>query len=276
MAKGPALTPPVVLETSLPDYRLTMDPAGFQGLVTNYGLPLVHWRAMRCPVGITDPNDIRRGHEHHAHCSNGFIYKKQGTVVAVPTSNSTDPRLIDIGFVTGSAMQVTFDLLYKDTDKKVYVLPYDRFYIDDPVTSEPMLVATWELAKANDFRSDRLRYEAVRVEHVMDSNGVEYDNSDFDVVGGKIQWRANRGPQPGAVYTVWYQYRPHWYCKTLVHELRIYPVSDFMDSKKIYLKRGNFAAVLQRENFFRSEENDPDAGESPRQQPPPDSGFGDR
>lgn len=268
-----------VLNSTLPDYRLTMDPAAFGGLVQNFGLPLVHYRAMRCPVGLTDPNDVRRGHEHHVHCSNGFIYKRIGVVTAIPTGNAADPKLIDIGFITGSTMQVTFDLKYHESDRKVYVLPYDRFFLDDPFldqTEETIMVATWELVKANTDRNDRLRFEALKVEHVMDSAGHEYDYNDFEVVGGNIQWLPNKGPSVGQVYVVWYQYKPHWYCKMLVHELRVSPVADYMDANKVKLKRTNFAAILVRENVYRNEENDPQIEPTTRQQQAPDLDFGSR
>jgi hypothetical protein len=260
---NPVKTPDTVLSVLLPKDAITLDAVAFDDLCHNVGVRMVHYRAIKCPVGMTDENDNRRTHDDHEGCSNGFIYKAIGRVTTMFTSNSADPRKLDEGFFDGSTVAVTFPRFYdSDPTKRVLVRAYDRFYLDE---APDILTATWDIThRRNDGLPDRVEFPVLKADHVVDSNGVWYKQGyDFDLPNGAIVWRANHGPALGTVYTVWYEYVPFWYCQRLVHEIRVIPAPDYMDASKVSIERLSFGAVLQREYIFRNQQNDaqsPDNG----------------
>lgn len=267
-------SPPNVLGTVFPNDRLTMDPVAFDNALRNQGIPLMHFRAMRCPGGLIDINDIRRPHEDHANCSNGFLYIYQGIVTTLVTANSVDPKLIDVGLINGSSVQTTFPRNYNapDQDKMVYVLPYDRFYLCDP----KILVATWQLSKRSNLPSDRYTFPVECVQNIVDSRLATYSPDTYDIQNGQIFWKPGLGPEPGTIYTVWYEYRPFWYVKMLMHEIRVVGNKDYVTGQAS-VNRMPFSAILTRENVFHNEEVNPDAPETPRSRAhPEDGGFGAR
>jgi hypothetical protein len=255
----------------LPDEQVGMDPAAFDNTVRGKGAPLIHFRAIRCPVGLVDPNDVRRTHDDHTGCSNGFIYKAIGRVTATLTSNATEVRKLDIGFLDGSTVMAVFPRFYdSDPNKRVLVRPFDRFYLEQ----EDLLTGTWDVAKRRlDGNNDRFEFPSVQVEHLVDSDGVWYlQNHDFDLTpSGDLAWRAGKGPSIGTVYTAWYQYRPYWLVDRLVHELRLFPTHDFVETDKVKMERLGFGAVLQREYVHRTQTPDDQAPDKQNQQKlPPD------
>lgn len=263
-----------VLGSLLPDYRIAMDAQAFDNAIRSQGIPLVHYRAMRCPGGLVDVNDIRRPHEDHADCSGGFLYKKVGCLTGLATSNSTDYKHNDIGLLNGSTIQMTFPRYYDDPKETVvYVLPYDRFYLNDP--DNQILTAEWQLVQAHETGSDRLRFPAIRVQHIVDANLVEYGCDAYTLDSGRINWKAGLGPSPGTIYTIWYQYRPYWYVSQLIHEIRVAGTRDYVTGVA-KIARFPFAAHLTRENIHRSEENDGGVATERTQPGPADGGFGAR
>ena len=50
---------------------VSFDPDAFDDALRAQGVQYVHWRAMRCPVGLTDRYSERRVHDDHSGCSNG-------------------------------------------------------------------------------------------------------------------------------------------------------------------------------------------------------------
>lgn len=280
--QNPVKHPDSVLSIYLPKDAITMDAPAFDDLVHNYGVRFDHYRAIRCPVGLTDENDDRRVHDDHTGCSNGFIYKCIGRVTAVFTSNATDPKKLEQGFYDGSTVAVTFPRFYDKAYNpdgtfsapcadRVLVRPFDRFYLAE---APDITTAIWDVThRRNDGTPDRAEFPIVKVDHLVDSNaawwvqGVHFDIGQY----GQIIWRAGQGPAAGTVYTVWYQYIPYWYCDRLVHEIRVVPAPDYMDGGKVSMERLAYGAILQREYVFRNQQNDaqsPDNGG--RKQKPPD------
>lgn len=261
-----------VLGSVFPDYRIAFDAQAFDNALRSQGLLLIHWRAMRCPGGLVDINDIRRPHEDHADCSGGFLYKKMGCVTGLLTSNSTNNQNNDIGLLNGSTIQVSFPRSYDDPkEKQVYVLPYDRFYLNDPT----ILTAEWMLVRAHESGIDKGRFPIVKVDHIIDSSLVEYGCESYTIQAGKVVWKPGAGPAPGTVYTLWYQYQPYWYVSQLIHEIRVSGTRDYVTGAA-GVTRMPFAAHLTRENIHQSEENDGSAPNDRTQPAPADGGFGAR
>lgn len=272
--------------TELPNVVLSIDPDAFDREIDAQGVRLVHYSALRCPVGMTDLDDNRRPHEDHANCSNGFLYKRVGRITALLVSNSKQDRLEDIGFVHGASFTATFPRFYDECEncptKDFLMAPFDRFYLEE----EAIVVPTWQLVRMNEAGSDRTNFPIVHVERLVDWREEEYfQGDDFDVVKGQIVWRPG-GRRPmgdlengrGAIYSVRYWYRPFWYCARLLHEIRVAQVEHPTDLTRKVVRMPQ-QALLNREFLFVNESNDDMTKDprSPRQAAAPeDGGFGPR
>jgi hypothetical protein len=241
----------------------------FDNLIEEQGMTFVHFRAMPCPVGKSDRYDIRKTHEDHAGCSNGFLYRPAGEVTAVATGNARSKSLIDVGILNGSSMQVTPARYYSNNPtEEVIVAPFDRFYLKD---SKAMVVHS-QLFESNQSGMDRLQYPAVKVEALIDSNGVSYEQeADFVIEKGQVRWVGMNRPamdpmsNKGQVCSVRYRYIPYWYVDRILHEIRVVKAYD-EKQQAVVTQRMPYAIMLQRENAFEgSERNDEKA-------PNPDSG----
>lgn len=248
----------------------TFDPLAFDEAIRSQGVELVHHRAMICPKGVIDKNDqIRRVHEDHAGCSNGFLYKPIGIIRALFVDNNANPNHADVGLLDGSRSSVTFPRFY-DVDgdycqaenTPIYIAPYDRFYLRE--TGGNFLWPNWELVEHNLSGVDRLRYPAVKVENVIDSSLNEYKQGvDFDLVHGRIKWRLtdvrarNPGSDPesealkGRVYTAWYLYHPYWYCDRITHEGRVVQIQDPLTGER-RIEKMPMQVSLTRESVYEN------------------------
>lgn len=272
MASGnPARKTGNVIFSLLPDEATVLDVEAFDNLVHARGVKLVHHRAIPCPVGLQDEHDISRTHPDHSGCSNGFIYKPIGRVTTIFTSNASDAKKLGEGFIDGSTVAATFPRFYdSDETKRVMVRPFDRLYLEE----EDLVVAIWDkIHRRNDGLADRVEFPIVHVEHLVDSTLAWWkEGAHFDIAQGNIVWREGQGPAPGTVYTAWYTYRPWWYVDRLVHEIRITPVPDAIDTNLVAMERMAYGAVLQREYVYRNQQNDDQAPSNRgRQQRAPDS-----
>ena len=268
-------TPTLMGGIILPNDQVGMDPAAFDNVVRGKGAPLIHYRAIRCPVGLVDPSDVRRTHDDHSGCSNGFIFKAMGRVTTTLTSNATELKKLDMGDLDGSSIVAVFPRFYDGTEetplqKRVLIRPFDRFFLEQ----QDLLTGTWDLTSRRlDGAPDRLEFPAVQVEHLVDSAAAWYfAGKDFDLNAiGDIVWRDTKGPTAGTVYSVWYQYRPFYVVERLLHELRLFPTVDYVQTDKIVMERIGFGAVLQREYIHRTQKADAAAPDPQKQQAaPPD------
>lgn len=263
--------PSSIYEILMPHDAVAMEPGAFDDFVNNNGVRLIHFRAMPCPVGLTSPTDIRRVHDDHSGCSNGMIYQAIGRVTCLFLSNQTQIRKLDAGFVDGSSVSVTFPRFYdNDPKRRVLVRPYDRFYLEEEnITS----AATNLMKRREDGRADRPAFPALAVHLLIDSDGAGYQQGyDFTLDRGDIVWLAGHGPASGKTYSVYYEYQPYYYVDRLVHEIRVVPRRDYVNTKMIKTERLSFAAILNREYVHRDKRPDllsPDLGG--RQQQVPDT-----
>lgn len=255
--------------TEIPDYDISFDAEAFDQAVVTSGVRLVHYRALPCPIGMTDVNDNRRSHEDHSGCSGGFIYKKCGTVTALFTSNSKNKRSEDAGFIDNATVQITTPRHYDDPAEKPFlVAPFDRFYLDE----EALVVPMWERYLHSSTGYDRLKFPVVNVEDLYDNRGREYQqNVDFTVENGQIVWKGNTpGDQleiggnfngtgerdRGAVCSVRYSYRPYWYVGALMHELRVAQIQG--EGEERTLTRMPQAFLLHREYVSLNQQAEPE------------------
>jgi hypothetical protein len=240
----------------LPKEQMGMDVSAFDTLIQGKAVPLLHHRALKCPIGLNDPQDVHRHHHTGCGCSNGMIYRPIGRIYATLTSNQEDLQKLDIGYVNGASVVATFTRFYdSDHTKRAIIKPIDRFYLEQ----EDIWTGTWSvIARRRDELPDRLEYPAIQVEHLVDANNQWYhQNIDFDLnAEGDVVWRADKGPQIGSVYSIWYLYRPHFYVAQLIHEIRLFPSRNFEDCSQVSMERIGICAVLVREYIHRT--NTPD------------------
>lgn len=245
------------IHSELPQVDITFDLEAFNDAIRSQGVKLVHYRAMRCPVGMIDLDDNRRPHPHHESCFNGFIYDKVDCITGLMTGNNKKKSLEDVGFVDFSSVQATFPQTYDDSEKKLIIAPFDRFYLSE----ESANVVMWQLFRHHETGIDRLKYPVACVQGpIVDSRGERYDeNVDFTVQSGQIKWIGRRpapeidvgpgmgngfGTDRGAVCSIRYTYRPYWYVGAIPHELRFGQVQEGFERHPV---RAPQMCVLHRE-----------------------------
>ena len=262
-----------VLHTDIPFQSVSFDSEAFDALLRSQGVPLIHFEAMPCPVGLVDIGDNRRPHEDHENCSNGMVYERVGQVTVSFIGNPKNSRIEDAGIIDGSTVTVTLPRSYDDNpDKQVSVLPYDRVYLSD----DTIVVPHWQRFRAHETGRERLQFPAHSVVRVKDSNGKSYDNGDFTVdKKGQIVWGESGGPPPGTICSVRYNYRPYWYVSRLLHEIRVTQSENMVGDRTVVRMPQN--VVLAREFIFQNEQQNDLSPESPRKMPASeDGGFGPR
>lgn len=266
----------------MPSGTVTFDPEAFNEFLNLQGVRLCHWKALRCPVGMTDVDDNRRPHEDHEGCSNGFIYYKAGIITAGMSGNGNNQTSNDMGFLEDSTITASFPQFYDGTTDKIDIAKYDRFYLDEEETESKIVVPTWQLHTAHESRWDKLNYPVVSVDKLIDFRGNEFtEGTDFCVEKGQIKWKGawpgyQADAKRGAIYSVRYMYRPYWYCARMLHEIRVAQVETLAGRN---LQRLPLQCMIAREYTFTNAQADEESKNpnDPRQTPSPaDGGWGSR
>ena len=243
------------------------DPVSADLLLRAHGVTFVHWRALKCPIGVVDPDDERHPHGQHGDCSNGFLYKVVGPVTCAMGGNSDAPVVQDMGVFSQAQLTITapryYDFLGKDGEPlEVHLAPYDRMYMAE----ERIAVINWQLFEACGGPTDKLDYPLALVEHLVDAQGRELvEGQDFCIQDGLLAWKPSANASPsnpeagtGAVYSIRYRYRPYFYVKDLPHEIRASqstnPITGERSTQLLQQQ-----ALLQREYVFENQANDPEA-----------------
>lgn len=261
---------------NLPNTGVTtvqFDVPAFEDAINQQGIVLVHYRSMRCPVGLTSKRDDRRpgGHEF-CKCSNGFIYTKVGEIKALFTSNSESYNQSPVGVIDGSTASITLQRYYNDTEQEVHVAPFDRFYLADTELTVP----NWQLFETSGTSRDRMQYPVDAVQDLMDSDGNVYSSNDVTIVKGDIVWgnvqpHWNADLKKGSVCAIRYTYRPFYYVRSLSHQVRHAQVTDLTTGLRNTVRMPQ-AFSAEREYLFEKDENQPNST-NPRQDPLPPNGF---
>lgn len=172
MAPNPR--PQTVYRKEIPDREAhSFDVSAFDEAIDSQGVRLIHYRSMRCPVGLIDIGDNRRPHEDHAGCSNGFVYTMAGAVTSLFTSNSKKEMSGDIGALEGATVSVTFQRFYDELDANgapvpISISPYDRLYLDEP----GIVVPTSGTFEYNMSGVNKLHFPVVAVHDLIDCNNT--------------------------------------------------------------------------------------------------------
>ncbi len=255
---------------------VSWDEDAFDVFIRSQGAKLVHWRAMPCPVGMSDRFDVRRSTHDHSGCSNGHIYTRAGEITCLfNTDNKKDQH--DTGLMDGSTATVTAPYTYDDNETKlVDVMPFDRFFLAE----ENVLVPHVQRVEHSVTLHDRLNFPVVEVIDIIDSQNVRHGSDEYTIDAGQIVWNQSIGydleAKKGTIYAIRYMYRPYWYVRQLRYQVRIAQV-ETPDGR--IAKRWPQEWTMTREYIFEKEDNDDLAvdPDSPRQvKGPRDSAFGPR
>ena len=266
---------------------VSFDAISFDDAIQSQGVELVHFRALRRPIGMIDQYDHRKPHDGHSNCSNGFIYVKAGDMRALFVSNSKQMQQADFGLLGYSSAHVSAPSFYDPSScngeegKRIKVLPFDRFYLKD----EAITVVHWQLFESHQSGFEKLSFPISCVQDLIDSNGKKYVcGIDFEISGGQIHWLSGNRPGydvelgKGQVCSIRYEYRPYFYVSKMIHEVRVAQLDDpISGERKTNLMPQTF--TVSREFVFEKTLTDPEAEvpNNPRQQKvPEEGGFGPR
>lgn len=272
--------PPQIFTADLPTVQVSFDVEAFDEAIRSQGVKLKHYRAMRCPVGLIDQYDIRRPHDDHSGCSNGFIYTFAGEVTCLFTGNSMQNQMQDMGFLDGSAVSITLPRHYDNTEKTLYLAPFDRLYLAE----ESILVPDWQLLTHHITGFDKLNRPAEVIQDLMDSSGKRYiEGQDFQLVEGQIKWIGQGRPGidaetgKGRICSVRFLHRPYWYVRQLIHEIRVTQAENPVTGERKIHKMPQAAVLVREQVFEKSEKIEESTSTNPREVKGPESGsFGPR
>lgn len=259
------------------DEAVSFDVDAFDEAIRSQGVTFIHYKAMRCPVGMTNQYDTERAHDDHAGCSNGFIYMPAGKVTCLFTGNSASTQPMEMGYANGATVQVTLPRFYDGTQEPIYIAKFDRLYLDE----ESIAVVNWHLFTAHMSGRDKLQFPAIKVTDLIDADNEKYTQGvDFDLVQGQVVWTGQHRPGldletgRGKVCAIRYLYRPYWYVKQLIHEVRVTQAENPVTGERL-VQRMPQAIVIEREYVFEKEDKDEQAPdpESPRQVKGPADGI---
>jgi hypothetical protein len=249
---------------------VNFDPDAFDDMLRSHGLTLVHWRALKCPLGAVDADDERSPHGDHGDCSNGFLYRVVAPITCAVSNNSDNPQVLDIGIVNQVNILITpprsYDVLAIDgSPLQCLMAPYDRLYLAE----ESITVINWQKFEVCGGPTDKLMYPLVMVEELVDSRGKWYqEGEDFTCEAGLLKWVPGHAPGTpraeagtGVICSIRYRYRPYWYVKDLPHEIRVTQLEDPITGVR-HTVRMPQQALLQREYVFENQSNDPNAKEN--------------
>jgi hypothetical protein len=267
--------PAVALVADFPRDASSFDTDAFDNAIFSHGVQFLHYRAMRCPIGLATTTDIRKMHDNHPGCSHGFLYTLGGQITAIFTGNNAVDRQTTGGLVGDGVAQVTTPRFYDSTQTPFYATKYDRLYLTEP----GIFVTNWEVFECSITGKDRCSFPVEYVVDLVDSDGNRYaQNVDFTIDHGMIVWddrRRPKGPIPGdggVVCGIRYLYRPYWYVTQLMHEVRV--ARGEMPDGTSRVQRMPMSLAIQREYLFESE-SAPVEGDAlsppvtPRQAPAP-------
>jgi hypothetical protein len=250
-----------------PEQGVTMDVEAFDNAIRSQGVPMIHFRAMKCPIGLKDRDEHRRPCEDHKNCSNGHIYTPVGRATCLFTGNTEILKYEDFGALDDSRAMVTAPRFYDGTTERIRATTMDRFYYDDPT----ILVEHQQYFERSLTGLDKLSFPVQEVLALVDSSDNWYTaDTHFDLVNGRISWKSGMGPAidpttgRGAVYSVRYLYTPYFYVERVMHQVRVSQVETVVERVSVQMPQ---QYMLAREFVFESEKRDPDAvvQDSPRQ-----------
>lgn len=168
------------------------DVARFETAIEQHGVRVSVYRSMECP-NIKDIDSKMHNIDCDLCNGSGIIDVRPIETWALITNQDLNIILSNTGKIDGNTILATFPLgieLQYFTLVKICGIP-DIFY---------------QRVKRQSGRVDFLKYPALQVNAVVDSNGKEYfEGNDFCIdVNKNIKWKENRGPAKNTIYSIHY------------------------------------------------------------------------
>lgn len=209
-------------------------------IAKTFGIKFEHWICIPDPLLQTSPGDVRHSFGYddgnqqfmesdRFHRENGFIYVKKGKVLGIFQGNSKDFKNLVAGLYDDSGATVSLNRHYQDSEEKIKVSENDKLVPCE--LSDEFFSVNWQKFTHNPTGVDRMQFKVCEVIFLIDSDGVQYlFGQDFKIENGSIEW-INGGNRPGLdkktgqgkTCSVRYTYKPYYYIKTVLHDIRIRP-----------------------------------------------------
>ena len=237
--------------------RVQLKPEKIQDLINQQGVRVKVYRSMLCPnVKSID------GGEHEIDCpichGNGFAdLRPICTVAFIQTQDLTKVHNAE-GYWDGNTVAATF-------------LPGIELQYFTLVELPDFTDIFYERIKRQQGPIDNLKYKALCVNVVLDSDGKEYfAGNDFDIdVNGSIRWKVDRGPLPGTIYSIHYEMTVQFRAIKAMHVNRFLQVSarstdvemtkqpeQWMLQKEFFVKRKDAQGNELNANLIRDPDED--------------------
>lgn len=241
-------------------YQQSLDKNAFDNLIHSQGVRVVHMRAIPDPAGRANIGDNRAVHSPNV-SSDGFIYREAGVMHAFFSNNSGNAEIHIEGMVKNDTAIITPPAYYDECDQPVLLAPYDRLFIKDV----EIRIVNQQYMEASAAGIDRLQYPATCVEHLIDSDGIEYtEGQHFEITSdGHIKWTGQIRPgwdpvqQRGRVYSIRYRYIPYFVVARTLHEVRVTQVTDQVTFER-KVERMPYQVLVVREHVLHDVNRDPD------------------
>lgn len=241
------------------------DALAWNDFISGLGMRMQHWSYIPYVLGASDVGMLRfyestpvpPSQTNNFIYDNNGIYKYEGDVFVIWQSNSKQLTMMPAGYYPQSNGMVTINRHYIDSERIVGLSEFDKLI--PVINGDPLEYASvnWEKIQHNPTGIDRLMFQAVLVEHLIDANGVQYtQNIDFVLDNGYIKW-LNGGKRPGLdpntgigmIYAIRYRYVPSFYIKYAAHELRSHATLD-PNTGETKMIRGPMTAMVQIDWVF--------------------------
>lgn len=247
------------MNLSLQKYQQSFDKDAFNHLINSQGIKVTHYRAIPDPTGMANRGDTHAV-QSPRRSSDGFLYKEVGTMQIFFSNNSSQFNVEIEGMIKHDTAVVTLPEKYENCDQPIIVAPYDRFYLHDV----EVRVVNMQYVTANSIGIDKLQYPATCVEHLIDSDGIEYkEGQHFEITPeGHIKWLTQIRPgfnsktKSGTVYSIRYRYTPYFICARLLHEIRVSQITD-PNTFERKVERMPYQILVIREHVLSDINKDP-------------------
>jgi len=187
-------------------------PDQYDAMIKSKGVRVKVYRTTYCPnVKSVD------GAEHEIDCTitgcngSGFIDRRPIETVAF-IQNQTLEKMANVeGYADGNSVAITFligiELQYFTL---VELMDFTDIYFQ-------------RVKRKTGTTIDALKYDAKRVNLIVDANDVEYYQCiDCDIdMNGNIKWKAGRGPADGVIYSIHYEAAVQYRATKAIHVNRL-------------------------------------------------------
>lgn len=240
---GPNSSRTIPEQYNVPFESVKSDGSVEGSFINNTGIRFHHYVAVQDPLYKVQSGDMRHSFDQEEnqqfedtdrfHRDNGFIYFKAGIIFGIFMNGSKNLRyLTPAGLYTDAGATMSLNRYYLDTGKHIRMSENDKL-IPCELPKEFYTTISHSFDH-NPTGIDRMQFKVDEVSQLIDSAGRIYiQDVDFTVDCGYIKWidgRDRPGLDPvsnrGRVCGIRYTYRPFYFVKLVIHDIRIKPEID--------------------------------------------------